>query len=677
MAGEVFISYRRSDVARAAQLDGLLRERGIEPWYDAHLSAGDEWRSEITAALEASQVFVLLYSAEAGQSKEISKELAVAVEAKKIVIPARLEDVRPTGAFLYELAGRQWFDVFPDPDHRMAELADRLAALVGGEATAPVHGQKRIAEPSRSDPRKPRHAVALSAIAAFILIGLIAIGLIFKPLAWFSGNGENRRAPSSQNGVAITVLPFVNLSNDKDQEFFSDGMTEELTSALAKVPGLRVIGRSSAFQLKGDAPDIRAIGRALGVKDLIQGSVRKQGDALRITAKLIRVEDGAELWAESYDRQLKNVFAVQEDIAVSIATALKAPLALKEGQALVANRATDIRSYQDYLQALALERARKIDEMTTVLNALLARDPSYAPAWALLAQGNTAPVTMAKFEDALAAGRVDEARDLRIAHETVVENAARKAIELDPNNATAYGSLASLEGQRGHWAAAIGDARRALALDPNSPEVLYTYSYLLAATGQLKDAQKVQTQLLAEEPFVPVYRARMADVLWAVGQTQAALKVLQTLGPDANTRIRLAKVYATLGRFPDAVDALTTAQPTTEYGRADLDTAARLLRSAPMKVQNPASLPLLKRDLSFVYLFIGADGRSLDGVERQIANGYFGGIYRDPWAPPSAALRKTDRFKDFVRKAGFDVYWRQTGWPTFCRPLGTTDFTCN
>ena len=146
------------------------------------------------------------------------------------------------------------------------------------------------------------------------------------------------------------MLPFANLSGDASQEFFSDGMTDEITSALAKVANLRVVGRTSAFQFKGQNKDLRAIGQALGATYLIDGSVRKAGNRVRITAQLIKADDGIGLWTDNYDRELTDVFAIQEDIATAIAGALRVPLGLQQGERLVSNRTSDVESYQDYLR---------------------------------------------------------------------------------------------------------------------------------------------------------------------------------------------------------------------------------------------------------------------------------------------------------------------------------------
>ena len=164
----------------------------------------------------------------------------------------------------------------------------------------------------------------------------------------------NSKPLARSSAVSVAVLPFLNLSSDKEQEYFSDGITEEITSALAKVPGLTVIGRTSAFQFKGENKDLRAIGRALGVSNLIEGSVRKAGDRVRITAQLIKAATGDHVWTDSYDRNLTDIFAVQEDVAKAIAAALRVPLGLNQSDALVSNREIDPESHEDYLRAAAL-----------------------------------------------------------------------------------------------------------------------------------------------------------------------------------------------------------------------------------------------------------------------------------------------------------------------------------
>ena len=273
-----------------------------------------------------------------------------------------------------------------------------------------------------------------------------------------AGVAAARAASATKAGaISIAVLPFTNLSSDPEQEFFSDGMTEEITAALAKVADLRVVARTSAFQFKGENKDMRAVGQALGATHLIEGSVRKAGTRVRITAQLIKTDDGTHIWSENYDRELTDIFAIQEDIATAIAGALRMPLGLAPGERLVSNRSIDPESYQQYLRAKALVRARGLKPLTdaaALLEQVVARDPDYAPAWALLAQayGQRRSSTRRR------SGPAEELRRLVDASLPRAEAAARRAIQLDPNLADGYFAL-------GHGAMAareIAAGRRAL-----------------------------------------------------------------------------------------------------------------------------------------------------------------------------------------------------------------------
>jgi TolB-like protein len=248
----------------------------------------------------------------------------------------------------------------------------------------------------------------LTIISILLVIGSLLFFVFVRPSEQVAAGPAVQQAgvaaardTSRSPAGTISIAVLVNLSSDKEQEFFSDGMTEEITAALAKIPNLQVVGRTSAFQFKGENKDLTAIGQALHATHLIEGSVRKDGNEVRITAQLIRADNGTHLWTESYNRELKGVFAVQEEIATAIANALRVPLGLKEGQSLVANRTTDTDSYQDYLRAKALVRGRgalepggPLTEAAKLLEQVVARDSNYAPAWGLLAQAYAYPPSM-------------------------------------------------------------------------------------------------------------------------------------------------------------------------------------------------------------------------------------------------------------------------------------------
>ena len=308
------------------------------------------------------------------------------------------------------------------------------------------------------------------------------------------------------------------MSGDARQEFFSDGMTEEITSALAKVPDLRVVARTSAYQFKAQNRDIQSIGQQLHASHFIEGSVRKAGDRVRITVQLIKADDGTHIWSEDYDRQLTDIFAIQEDIARAITTSLRMPLGLKPGENLVNNRSIDPESYQQYLRAKALVRARgqkPLSDAAALLEQVVARDPNFAPAWAQL---GLAYALTPLYDPAWDSGSVDEFRRVVDASLTRAEAAARRAIQLDTNLADGYLSLARALDPRGKYLLAEEFYSKALALDPNNPDALNLYSTLLAGVGRLKEALAMKQRLLSMDPFVPVYNAVSAWALWLNGR---------------------------------------------------------------------------------------------------------------------------------------------------------------
>jgi tetratricopeptide (TPR) repeat protein len=216
----------------------------------------------------------------------------------------------------------------------------------------------------------------------------------------------------------------------------------------------------------------------------------------------------------------------------------------------------------------------------------------------------------------------------------------------------------------------------ALKLDENNPDALHRYSDLLADAGRLKDALAVRQKLQAVEPFVPVFNAQTAEFYWLNGQNDAAIAMLRDLPPSAPNRTAfLAMIYGSMGRYRDAADTLAET-PTGMYLPGVAESAARLMRTAPAKTASPAALPVLGY-LGYVYLYIGASDRVLDHYQATIDAGYLGGgLTASIWHPSSVAIRKSKRFKAFVRKAGFVEYWRAKGWPPQCHPITGDDFVC-
>jgi TolB-like protein len=382
--------------------------------------------------------------------------------------------------------------------------------------------------------------------------------------------------------ISIAVLPFTNLSSDPEQEFFSDGVTEEITSALAKVPNLQVVGRTSAFEFKGQNKDLRTIGQALGATHLIEGSVRKAGMRVRITAQLIRVENGLHLWTENYDRELTDIFATQEDIAQAIAGALKVPLGLQQGEFLVSNRTLNLESYEQYLRARAQFRARAVDDAIRTLEPVVACDPSFAPAWAMLSR---AYALTPFYRPQLRCGLIEEARAVARSFLDKAEMAARKAVRLDSRSAETHGAMAFIHVLGGQWAAGEDFHRKALGLDPNNTEVLEGYSVNLAAAGRVRDALVVGEKMRRLDPFVPMANLIVAEFMQAGGQSKASIPIIEPVAGDAvggfNRNLYLAQALAATGRYADAADALLAIRGENVVSQRSVQDAARLLRLAP------------------------------------------------------------------------------------------------
>ena len=320
-------------------------------------------------------------------------------------------------------------------------------------------------------------------------------------------------------------------------------------------------------------------------------------------------------------------------------------------------------------------RGRIVDEAVATLEGVVAHDPGYAPAWAMLSQAYR--VTL-DYNPATRSAPVEDAR--RFVQSTLgkAEMAARKAIELDPRHAGGYAALAYIQTTRGKWLEADDLFRQAFALDPNDPEALYRHSMTLAIAGRVTEALRGYRQLLTLEPFVPVYNMLTANTMYVDGQNEASIALLESVPPNTPARyyrnVYLATAYAAAGRYADAADTLLTIRGEPQVSRESVEAAARLIRM-PAVSRSPASLPVLQADLDFVYAYVGAQDRLLEVPERELQIGASIGL--SYWNRKAGSVRKTERFKTLMRDLGLVDYWRARGWPDLCRPMGADDFVCD
>jgi TolB-like protein len=346
----------------------------------------------------------------------------------------------------------------------------------------------------------------------------------------FIGEPEIREAVEATETVvpddkSIAVLPFVNMSDDKD--YFADGLSEELLNLLAKIPDLKVIGRTSSFAFKGKNEDLRAIGDALGVSTVLEGSVRRSGDRLRITAQLINTDDGSHLWSDTYDREMADIFQIQDDVAGAIIEALQ--LHLVSDASDQANRPTqNTEAYALYLEALAV--FREVDDPLVaieVLDRALALDPSFAKAHERKAiyYWTTGSYTM---DSPTAQGLVHESASAALAIDPTLIGAQTFLVTADPNNWT--------------WSKELLAIERGMHNMPNDDSVLYAYCWDLSFVGYHREALSCVDRLIELEP------------LWTWSHFLKG-QILSALGEREEARIAWQKA-AELGAFQASNDAI-------------------------------------------------------------------------------------------------------------------------
>jgi TolB-like protein/Flp pilus assembly protein TadD len=532
-------------------------------------------------------------------------------------------------------------------------------------------GLKRDAEVTPNESIAPQTARRMERL----IIALFALALIFFGFDKFVlapkreatlvteavQASKSVKAPVSSNSIA--VMPFVNMSSDKEQEYFSDGMTEEILNALANVPNLAVTARTSVFSLKGQNKDIREIGKLLGVSYVLEGSVRKAGDQVRITAQLIRADNGFHLWSETYDRKLENVFDMQAEIAGAIAKALELPLGIGGDAALVSERSADQQAYAMYLQARAAYRARGdgVKKSIALYREAIKRDPKFAPAWAGLASSLVVlPWYVPEAEKAAAAAAIPEA-----------EQAGKQALALSPNLPQAHNALAMVYSFQWQWALAEQHFKQALALAPTDPDVHFQYADWLGAVGRSDEALASASKAVELDPLVPIFLNGKGNALLRQGRVSEAIEIRQVayaLAPDLQmTTNNLFLTYMQAKRYDEAEKLLDEIRA-SELARAAQDPASdpkkdvqRIRRASIRLLRDPTQAQAIRNELDDEDYTRLKDRMSND-IDTQFKNietafeKHVNGV--DPVSQLRsyrfADYRKDPRYIHLLNKAGFD-----------------------
>jgi TolB-like protein/Tfp pilus assembly protein PilF len=581
----VFLSYASQDAQAAQRICGALRAAGIEVWFDqSELRGGEVWDSTIRKQIRSCALFIPVISANTHARIEgyFRLEWKLAVDRSHLLAPDQ--------AFLVPVA----IDHTPQSDERLPDrfrelhwtrlpdghtppaFVERIARLlspVAQEVVPAGHARGGAAEPASVSAagRAPRSALSalIWASALVAVVGIVGYYAFQWPAAPRHTAEPVASAPPMLSAAvdaipqkSIAVLPFVDMSEKRDQEYFSDGLAEELLDLLSQVPDLRVPARTSSFYFKGRTDDVATIAGKLRVAQLLEGSVRRSGNKIRVTAQLIRADSGYHIWSKTYDRDAKDIFQVQDEIANAVVNALKAQLL--PAQPLASRHRTDnTEAFAEYLMGNKLRESDTADSNRQALEAYrraAALDPNYAAAYSGIADAEWRVADMITGE---AAG-----------YQRSLE-AAEHAIALAPNSADGYWARGGLRMVYYYdWAAAEADFRKALELDPNDVRVLRDYGGLLAGRGRTAEALEVMRKGIALDPLSARAWRQLAllelDLARFAEAKQAAQHLVVILPNSYLTRSVTGRIALAEGRYADAL---------TEF-RKDDSSAWKLIGSA-------------------------------------------------------------------------------------------------
>jgi len=643
---DIFLSYNREDAATARRFADAFEAQGFKVWWDATLRSGEAYDEVTENALKTAKAVVVLWSKKSVVSRWVRAEATLA-DRNKTLVPVMIEPCeRPIMFELTQTADlSRWQGAADDTAWRafLADVREFVEKKTGPTQSAVVRTVPAVAP---------------------------------------------ARAASRGDSPSIAVLPFVNMSPDVEQEYFSDGLSEELLNHLAQIKGLLVAGRTSSFSFKGKNEDLRVIGEKLGVNHLLEGSVRKAGSRLRITAQLIDARKGTHLWSQTYDRTLDDVFAIQEGIARAVAAALSITLGV--GTTLAeAGGTTNIEAYEKFLTAQAIVSrgsAEDWQQSAQLYRDALAIDPEFARAWRGLHWSLGGVLAFyPERADAIRKERAEaSAQMLSLTYDAWWTQAWRS------------GQLAC----QGRWSDAEAAASAALQAAPRgNVDALRNYAGLLIAVGRVQDGVEYFRRARDVDPLSPlasgIYQ-RYLNIAGSWTEADAEYARYKEIGsdnpfPDWFVVVRYmkrpgaepsglkARVQAYAARWPNS-PAVHLPAPIT-----DLDDRSAVLAAIRAEVEHPT-----RKDPSRIWGFAAFadfyDDKDLalavlqryaaltKGMEMDWSNFADGSVY---WQPFKTEVRADPRFKQIVRDLKIDVYWRTSGkWGDHSQPIGSEDFQC-
>lgn len=507
-----------------------------------------------------------------------------------------------------------------------------------------------------------------------VVAGVLAILALTVEREGFQRFAENPAAVSQSDELqSIAVLPFRDLDGTGESDAFSDGLTIEIMNTLARTGQFRIPGQSSSFSYKDQAVDLRTVGSDLGVQYILEGSVRRSGDQLRIEAQLVQADDGFLIWSDVYAEEMEDVFSIQERIANAIGTALKVPMGI-EAETLEIDRTDDPEAYDLFLKGLALLKRRgpDINEAVDLFAESVAIDPDFAAGWAALSlaydvlpdyvgERNDRPVLPATF--------------YRRAYE-----AALKAEQLDPDLAIVLHATGNAFRRQRQWSLAEDRYRQALAQEPQNHEVMEDYSELLSLVGHHAQAIAMAEEMRQLDPLNPLYQFREAQAHWLLDQNaEDAETLLEVFNRYPSFQVFISRALAgymfqtdQVAQLKELIESCTSCDP------AWRDPFMAMIDG--VQSRSPEATFLIYKDEPFMgYLFLDAiqgPDLVLEAFQYYVLSpSHPLLVYLMPWSTIESVGTR-DEFKFLVEELGLADYWRDRGWPDRCQPLEGRDFEC-
>jgi TolB-like protein len=678
---DIFLSYSRADQATAKRFADGFKSAGFSVWWDQSLNPGEAFDKVTEGALEDARAVVVLWSRQSVDSRWVRAEATQANSSGKLV-PAMIESCKRP--IMFELT-------------HTADLSDWNGDVRDQAWQSYVAGVRRFVDkdsPAAATAAPPTRGIAQGASSRAIAIAVVAALLITGVILWAlnrkgvgsapaatpvaaASTAANTAATVSANKATLAVLPFADLSAAHDQEYFSDGLTEELLNQLAQIQDLRVTARTSSFSFKGKNEDVRVIGQKLGVANLLEGSVRKDGTHVRITAQLVNGSDGSHLWSQTYDREMKDIFALQEEVAKDVAKALSIKLDVGD-LPRVQGGTTNVEAYDIYLKAREFYvqgGAIPSRQAVQLLRKAVALDPQFSRAWLLLAYSlseSTVGVPDSEADSIRAEGREAAQRVLKLSPDAwwaqdmrangfMVQHQWAQAEAAIAAGAAPNASYES-NGARLGFLGGVGRARElaqrlelATQLDPLSFIVSGDLQIALDAAGQPAKAQAEYER---------------SKGLSGIHQRTHIYALLRLLARKDTTPAAIGKAFQTLlgdEKLPMPLShALAKSYNNPQQAREDIRKA----------IDDPANQDRVRMTVIAMYADgFGERDLALVAMRRTIVEFHSVGAL---WFAFKTDLRTDPRFKELVRRVGLADYFRTNGtWNDFCKPVGVDDFECH